>query len=105
MSVCRIRKPDLLVSAFQSFNLFKPLNSFNFLITPYFYGRTAVVPPPLYACSKKLITMHSTETINQFLNLRVQGWSFARIAEQLQVSKPTLLAWNRKYHSRIDSMK
>jgi hypothetical protein len=49
--------------------------------------------------------MHSTETINQFLNLRVQGWSFARIADQLHVSKPTLLAWNRKYHSNLDSMK
>jgi len=49
--------------------------------------------------------MHSTETINQFLNLRAQGWSFARIADQLQVSKPTLLDWNRKYQSKLDSMK
>jgi hypothetical protein len=49
--------------------------------------------------------MHSTETINQFLNLRVQGWSFARIADQLHVSKPTLLAWNRKHQTRLESMK
>jgi len=49
--------------------------------------------------------MHSTETINQFLNLRLQGWSFARIADQLHVSKPTLLDWNRKFHSKLDSMK
>jgi hypothetical protein len=49
--------------------------------------------------------MHSTETINQFLNLRVQGWSFARIADHLRVSKPTLLDWNRKYQLRLASMK
>src|SRR5215813_1901567 len=49
--------------------------------------------------------MHSTETINQFLNLRAQGWSFARIADHLHVSKPTLLEWNRKHQSQIDSMK
>jgi hypothetical protein len=49
--------------------------------------------------------MHSTETINQFLNLRAEGWSFARIADHLHVSKPTLLEWNRKHQSQIDSMK
>jgi len=49
--------------------------------------------------------MHSTETINQFLNLRAQGWSFDRIADQLQVSKPTLLDWNRKHQSKLESMK
>ncbi len=61
--------------------------------------------PPPYACLKKIKTMHSTETINQFLNFRVQGWSFARIADQLHVSKPTLLDWNRKHQSKIESMK
>jgi hypothetical protein len=61
--------------------------------------------PPLYAWIQKIKIMHSTETINQFLNLRVQGWSFARIAEQLHVSKPTLLDWNRKHQSQIESMK
>jgi hypothetical protein len=49
--------------------------------------------------------MHSTETINQFLNLRIQGWSFARIADQLHVSKPTLLAWSQKHQSELQAMK
>jgi len=49
--------------------------------------------------------MHSTETINQFLNLRIQGWSFARIADQLHVSKPTLLAWGQKHQSELQAMK
>ena len=61
--------------------------------------------PPPYAWFQKIKIMHSTETINQFLNLRVQGWSFARIADQLHVSKPTLVDWNRKHQSQIESMK
>jgi hypothetical protein len=49
--------------------------------------------------------MHSTETVNQFLNLRVKGWSFARIAAQLHVSKPTVLDWNRKHQSKLECIK
>ena len=49
--------------------------------------------------------MHSIETVNQFLNLRAQGWSFARITDHLHVSKPTLLDWSHKHQSQIDSMK
>ena len=49
--------------------------------------------------------MHSTETINQFLNLRSQGWSFARIADHLHVSKPTLLDWNRKHQFELQAIK
>jgi transcriptional regulator len=50
---------------------------------------------------KKIQTMHSIETINQFLNLRAQGWSFARIADHLHVSKPTLIDWSRKHQSEL----
>src|SRR5690349_8643456 len=49
--------------------------------------------------------MHSTETINQFLNLRAQGWSFARIADHLHVSKPTLLDWSHKHQSELETLK
>src|SRR3954470_16190997 len=48
--------------------------------------------------------MHSIETINQFLNLRAQGWSFARIADQLHVSKPTLLHWGHKHQFKLEAM-
>ena len=48
--------------------------------------------------------MHSTETINQFLDLRAQGWSFARIADHLHVSKPTLLDWSHKHQSELEAM-
>jgi transcriptional regulator len=49
--------------------------------------------------------MHSTETVNQFLNLRAQGWSFARIADHLHVSKPTLLDWSNKHQSQLQAVK
>jgi orotate phosphoribosyltransferase-like protein len=49
--------------------------------------------------------MHSIETVNQFLNLRAQGWSFARIADHLHVSKPTLLEWSQKHQSELEAIK
>src|SRR5215467_10596895 len=49
--------------------------------------------------------MHSTETINQFLNLRSQGWSFARIAGHLHVSKPTLIQWSHKHQTELAATK
>jgi hypothetical protein len=49
--------------------------------------------------------MHTTETVNQFLNLRVQGWSFARIAAQLHVSKPTLIQWSHKHQNKLAATK
>src|SRR2546422_7527828 len=47
--------------------------------------------------------MHPSETKNEFVKLRAQGWSFARISSQLRVSKPTLLAWNRQHLSQHHS--
>ena len=40
--------------------------------------------------------MHPTTTYHEFLQLRVQGLSFAAIARRLGVSKPTLIAWSKK---------
>src|SRR5437870_3567254 len=47
--------------------------------------------------------MHTTQTKNEFVKLRAQGWSFARISSQLRVSKPTLVAWNRQHLSQHHS--
>src|SRR5207253_1948434 len=49
--------------------------------------------------------MHTPETRNQFLHLRVQGWSFNRISSQIGVSKPTLIAWNRSNASEITALR
>ena len=47
--------------------------------------------------------MHPASTRNEFLRLRISGLSFARIARQLGVSKPTLIAWSRASRRELDS--
>jgi len=47
--------------------------------------------------------MHSIAIRNEFLRLRIAGLSFARIARQLGVSKPTLIAWSRASQPDLDS--
>ena len=49
--------------------------------------------------------MHSIEVRNQFLQLRVAGWSFAQISSRLGVSKPTLIKWSRRRAARIQALK
>ena len=46
--------------------------------------------------------MHSATIHNEFLRLRIQGLSLARIGRQLGVSKPTLIKWNRQSQTEID---
>jgi orotate phosphoribosyltransferase-like protein len=47
--------------------------------------------------------MKDTEIIDRFVELRAQGWSFSRIAAELNVHKNTLLAWSRKHEQHIPS--
>ena len=39
--------------------------------------------------------MKDTETKQRFIELRAQGWSYARISEEIKVSKPTLVEWSK----------
>jgi len=48
--------------------------------------------------------MHDDNIVQRFIELRVQGWSFARIAAELNVSKPTLIAWSRKHQHTIANL-
>ena len=48
--------------------------------------------------------MHDDKTVQHFIDLRVQGWSFARLATELNVSKPTLIAWSRKHQHTIANL-
>jgi hypothetical protein len=48
--------------------------------------------------------MHDENTVQRFIDLRVQGWSFARIAQELNVSRPTLIAWSRKHQHTIANL-
>lgn len=45
--------------------------------------------------------MHDQKVQQQFIELRVQGHSYARIAEELKVSKRTLIEWGRKFRFEI----
>ena len=49
--------------------------------------------------------MKDQETVQRFITLRAQGWSFDRIASELGVSKPTLIAWSRKHQFEIQNLK
>jgi len=42
--------------------------------------------------------------IERFIELRAQGWPFARIASELNVSKPTLINWSRLHQHRIRNL-
>ena len=47
--------------------------------------------------------MHDQESQQKFVELRVQGRSFTRIASELNVSKRTLINWSRKFQFEIQN--
>jgi hypothetical protein len=48
--------------------------------------------------------MHTPETVQRFIELRAQGWTYARLMTELNVSKPTLIAWSRKHQFEIQNL-
>ena len=48
---------------------------------------------------------HDDKTVQRFIELRAQGWSYARLMTELNVSKPTLIAWCRKHQFQIQNLK
>ena len=49
--------------------------------------------------------MKDAEIQQRFILLRSQGLSFRRIAEELKVSKPTLIQWSRLYQFEIQNLR
>ena len=49
--------------------------------------------------------MKDQQTQQQFVQLRATGRSFAAIASELSVSKPTLVAWSRKFRFEIQNLR
>jgi transcriptional regulator with XRE-family HTH domain len=49
--------------------------------------------------------MHDANTVQRFIELRAQGMSYARLMAELNVSKPTLIAWSRKHQFSIQNLK
>jgi len=48
--------------------------------------------------------MHDDKTVQRFIELRVQGWVFARIAAELNVPKATLISWSHKHQHTIANL-
>jgi hypothetical protein len=48
--------------------------------------------------------MHSQETVQRFIELRARGWTYARLMVELNVTKPTLIAWSRKHQFEIQNL-
>ncbi len=49
--------------------------------------------------------MHDPQTVQKFIQLRAQGWTYARLITELNVCKPTLIAWSRKHQFEIQNLK
>ena len=49
--------------------------------------------------------MKDQETQQRFIELRSQGWSFNRIAAELNVSKRTLINWSRKFRFELQNLR
>ena len=49
--------------------------------------------------------MHDDQTVQRFIELRAQGKTYARLMTELNVSKPTLIAWSRKHQFQIQNLK
>lgn len=49
--------------------------------------------------------MYNNETKDRFIELRADGLSLAEIAQQLNISKRTLVNWNRNLHSEIRALR
>ena len=49
--------------------------------------------------------MKDAKTIEEFIILRAQGWSFDRIAKKLKTAKQTLINWSGTYAVEISHLK
>lgn len=50
-------------------------------------------------------TMKTTEDQEKFIELRAKNYSFDKIAEELDVSKPTLIEWADQFNDLIGNLK
>src|SRR5687768_8101878 len=48
--------------------------------------------------------MHDQQVHERFIALRSSGWTYAKIMTELNVSKPTLIAWSRKHRFEIQNL-
>ncbi|MFZ0925886.1 MAG: helix-turn-helix domain-containing protein [Halobacteriota archaeon] len=49
--------------------------------------------------------MKDNETKVRFMELRAQGLPLAKIADEIKVSKPTLINWDKQFKEEIDNLR
>ena len=49
--------------------------------------------------------MKDTDKKKDFIELRAKDWSFQRISEEISVSKPTLIKWDKEFKYEIETLK
>jgi len=49
--------------------------------------------------------MRDETTVQRFIELRAQGWTYVRLMTEINVTKPTLIAWSRKHQFAIQNLK
>ena len=49
--------------------------------------------------------MKDTDKKQEFIELRAKGISFAKISEQISVSKPTLIEWSKELELEVSNLK
>jgi hypothetical protein len=54
---------------------------------------------------ERTVMQHDQNTVKRFIELRSQGRTFAQLMTELNVSKPTLIAWSRKHQFQIQNLK
>ena len=49
--------------------------------------------------------MKDEQTVQRFVELRASGWTYARIMTEINITKPTCIAWSRKHQFQIQNLK
>ena len=49
--------------------------------------------------------MYTEEKVDKFIELRARGWSLGHLATELDISKRTLVDWNREYAQEVESFR
>ena len=89
-------------------NQYQPVREFAFTFVPEVcpFGATdrkqEVRSDDVSSCTPEC-RMKDLETQQRFVELRAQGWSFVRIAKELNVAKGTLITWSRKLRFEIQN--
>jgi hypothetical protein len=49
--------------------------------------------------------MYDNATKDKFIELRAAGWSYTRIAEELNIDRKTVFRWNQQFGARMENLR